>query len=73
MCGFDDVVDDVDHDHYYFFYQQLKKRAWKGKKKKNLGWEGCNLKWLWLVSLFPYLGLSFPSRFAFCGVQDLAS
>lgn len=74
MCEFDELVDDaVDHDHCYFFHQQLEKRAWK-RKKKNLGWEeGCNLKWLWLVSLFPYLvALSLPSRFAdVCGVAKI--
>lgn len=67
MCEVDEVFDDVDHDHCYFFHLELRKRAWKKKKKKN------NLKWLWLVSLFPYLALSFPSKFGFCGVQDLAS
>ena len=73
MCEFDELVDDaVDHDHCYFFHQQLEKRAWK-RKKKNLGWEGCNLKWVWLVSLFPYLvALSLPSRFAdVCGVAKI--
>ena len=30
MCEFDELVDDaVDHDHCYFFHQQLEKRARK--------------------------------------------